>query len=221
MELVVGDSFMVRQYKITLRKGGSTMKKLFTVIAASMLLMAGNLYARQQKSDVSFGTNATGIELIGGVLSPITNGAVSLGSSSLQFDGLYISGTATLGTVAITGDTTHTGVVINTSQRVVVSSYTRNIDITSSYVTLVPTGTTINTGGADAGTAKNPLFSTTTATAGQYAIITSTVASCEVVISSGTTPCLISAGAIDLTQYDSIGIRFNGSYWVVESSRVY
>ena len=225
MELVVGDSFMEARSKITLRKGGSTMKKLFTVIAASMLLMAGNLYARQQKSDVSFGTNATGIELKSGVLNPITNGGVSLGSSALQFNALYLSGTATCGDISITDDLTIgdkltvTGLAnLGVSYETLISSVTSNqITPNSSFIVLQSTATNEVVVDLVAGA----VISTTTATTGDYIILTSTQ-SFGFRFPSGTTHCLVNVSSpVVVGQYDTITAVFNGSYWVVVSSSGY
>ena len=201
------------------------MKKLFTVIAASMLLMAGNLYARQQKSDVSFGTDATGIELIDGVLNPITSGGVSLGSSSLQFNNLYISGTATIEDISVTddvsigGDMSLTGKTVLASQTINVSTFTRNQSITSSYVIMQGTGTGIDTTGANASDGLHPVISTQGVTAGTYIILTNTSATKSVILSTGTDSCLIGDAVIVLDQNHVLNLLFNGSYWVVASSK--
>jgi hypothetical protein len=81
------------------------MKKisLFAVFTASILLLGSVLMsAPTLNNDFAVGKDATGIQLVSGVLSPITNGGVALGSTSLKFTNLYLSGTVSVATVSAT-----------------------------------------------------------------------------------------------------------------------
>jgi hypothetical protein len=217
------------------------MKRLLVaVFTASICLLGSGLYvcsAPTQGNSFHVGdaTNNDDIEIYSGVLRPCTNGGVDLGGSSNQFGALYISGTATIGTLTnttagittatigtgsvttlnVSGVQTNTGIRIQTPQvKALINAVTESITPTSSFVMFNATGTvTLN--------ATSDIFiSTIGAVRGQYLVLTTTGTG-SVIFPTGTSHYIIGASSpTEIGQNDTLSLMFNGTYWVCVSSSV-
>lgn len=93
------------------------MFKQILTIAISILFVGSLLYSfNSQDNTWSVGTEANGIELnSSSELVPGTDDDISLGNSSLEFEDLYIDGTAKIDVLTVDETSTLTGAVTVTS----------------------------------------------------------------------------------------------------------
>ena len=185
------------------------MKIKMAVFTASVILLGSVIYlmsAPTAGNDFHVGPDGTDIELYSTALRPCTNAGLSLGTSALQFNSLYIDGTATMDTVVADEKMRYTSAVktVNYGDSVITPTTPFTI-LTSTVAVSIKTAATA-------------VISTLTATTGDYLILTSTSVT-NISLATGSAHYLIApTSPTIISQNDVYQFVFNGTYWLFVSS---